>query len=362
MKLMFVISKMQYGGAERVMANLINSFSENNHQIVLVSAYEYKSVYYLKDNIKLYYSKNHEKGNNRIMRALGFVSDLRRYIRIEKPEAVISFLTDINIMVIPACRLENIPVIVSERNDPMNNPTSRIKRIGRKIIYPFSNGFVFQTKEVSDFFSKKIKKKSTVIANPILTDQLPMKYCGKRKHKFVSVGRLEKQKNHELLIKAFAMLVKKYPEAELHIYGQGSLKKSLEMLIKSLEVSGNVYLDGSKNNILQIINDAYAFVLSSDFEGMPNALMEAMACGLACISTDCPCGGSRMLIKHRVNGILVKTGDVMMLYESMIELLEDEDMCRELGNEALKVRTAYDVSYINTLWLNYIQKIINGAD
>lgn len=360
MKMMFVISKMQFGGAERVMANLTNYFAENGHEITLVSAYDYQSVYPLNKNIKTVFSPRHQSGKNQVSRMLGFIHDLCHIIDENRPDVVVSFLTDINIMVIPACKIRHVPVIVSERNDPKRNPTNKIKRFLRKLLYRFSDGYVFQTEEAKSYFSKNIQGKSAVIPNPLLSKKIPQKYGGKMELQFVSVGRLEPQKNQKLLIDAFAKVVEKHPDAMLHIYGEGGLRDDLTRQIQDLGLQQYVILEGTSSDVLTDIHKAYAFILTSDFEGMPNSLLEAMACGLACIATDCSCGGCKMLIHHMDNGMLVPVGRQDKLVEAIEFLIENGQARESMAINALRVRDDYSGEKINALWMEYIKHVVKG--
>lgn len=354
---MIVINKMDFGGAQRVVANIANYLNRNSKKVDIVSISSEPSVYPLDKGVSQLTLKKHEIGKSQFSRAVGSIKELRKLVLERKPDIVVSFLTDINILVIPALYKLDIPLIVSERNDPKRNPTNKIKRLARKILYRFSDGYIFQTEEAKSFFSREIQRKSTVLPNPLLVDNIPQKFNGKRKKQFVSVGRLEPQKNHKLLIDAFKKVVQNYKEFTLTIYGDGSLRKNLIEYVNKLGLQNHVFLPGEVSNITSKIINSYSFVLSSDYEGMPNALMEAMACGLPCISTDCPCGGPRFLIQHKKNGLLVPVASIDSLADAMIYLIEYPDIAESIGEEARNILYTLEPNKVFDNWYQYFIEV-----
>ena len=193
----------------------------------------------------------------------------------------------------PALKGSKAKIIVSERNDPRNFQGKTITKLVSRYLMSKADGFVFQTNDACDFY-KKYKDRSVVIPNPVadvpvILERLPNE---QRDKVIVTAGRLVPQKNHEMLIKAFGKIAYRFPEYKLIIYGEGELKEKLQLLSRDLSMGDRVVFPGSVNDLHEKIKNAELFVLSSDFEGMPNALMEAMAMGITCISTDY-CGGPR---------------------------------------------------------------------
>lgn len=176
-------------------------------------------------------------------------------------------------------------------------------------------------KLVREFHRQRSRK---IIPNAINKEFITAEYSGPRNKQIVSSGRLTEQKNHALLIKAFAGITAKYPAYKLVIYGDGPLRKDLELLASNLGIADKVSFPGYTTEIRKKIERSSLFVLSSDFEGMPNALMEAMALGVPCISTDCKGGGARFLIKNGTNGLLTPIGDVEALQTAMEKILSDQ--------------------------------------
>lgn len=197
----------------------------------------------------------------------------------------------------------HIPLIYSERNDPNRVNQRKVDKIYRKIVEHRADEFVFQTTGAQKCYPKKVQKRSVVILNPLDVTGFPTHDFTVEKKEIVTVGRLEPQKNQKLLINAFSELAKDFPDYTLIIYGEGSLRNELENYIISKGLQSKVVLPGVKNNIQEYIKDASLFVLSSDYEGIPNALIEAMAIGLPCVSTDCSPGGARELIADEAGRI-----------------------------------------------------------
>ena len=163
------------------------------------------------------------------------------------------------------------------------------------------------------------------------------------------------QKNQKLLINAFSELAKKIPDYTLVIYGEGSLRKELEKFIESKGLKDRIFLPGAKNNIQEYIKDASLFVLSSDYEGIPNALIEAMAIGLPCVSTDCSPGGARELITNGENGVIVECRNSNELATAMARLLTDRESAKKMGTNAKKIYTRVDKNLVCNRWLDLIR-------
>lgn len=356
MKILFCLGSMGNGGAERVVSNLSNYFIENNDVSIVVTKNE-KPYYELNSKINYYMLDENSKSSNFLIRTIKRVSLLRKILKKIKPDIIISLLPEPTYRLMIAKSFLKIKTIISVRNDPNVEYNSFIKKLLVKFLYTKADGFVFQTIDAQNWFSNKIQRKSVVIPNPINSSFICDPYEGIREKSIVNVGRLMEQKNQRLLIESFYEVSKKHDDYILKIYGDGPLKEDLQELINRYKMNDKIILKGKSNNIKDEIYKAGIFVLSSDYEGMPNALMEAMALGIPSISTDCPIGGPKFLINNKENGLLVKVNDKREMIEAINFLIENNDESIRLGKNANRICDELNPSKINNKWEEYINYI-----
>ena len=214
--------------------------------------------------------------------------------------------------------------VVSIRNDPNREYGENIiKKFMTNCVFLLADGCVFQTEDASKYFFNRTRRKSTIIINPVNESFFNTPPSEKRKN-IITVGRLVPQKNHKLLIHAFALISKKIPDEKLIIFGEGPLKSELKKYASDMGIEKRVVFPGSISNVNVELSKAKVFVLSSDYEGLPNALMEAMACGTAVVSTDCPCGGPKYLLKQSNAGILVSCNNADEMAEAISIMMNKE--------------------------------------
>lgn len=353
-KIMFYINAIHNGGAERVMVNLSKYFSLNNYDTVLVTSFRDTWEYSLSADVKRITLEEEEIKQSRIKRNISRIKKLRQVCKDEKPDILISFMEEPNFRAIIATRGLSIKTLVSVRNDPYKEYAGKVGKIVGKIILPMADGCVFQTSEAKEWFPKKLQNKSKIIYNAVKEEfyQIDRK---PNRGEIVTCGRLEEQKNHANLINAFSEIIKDYPYTSLKIYGEGSLKKELQKQIDSLGLEKKAFLMGQTNDVANVLQTADLFVLSSNYEGMPNALMEAMAAGVSCISTDCPCGGPRELLKEIEDKALVPVDDVSALAEKI------KDYMGTVGEQNFKMKMIaekFKPDIINEQWKKYVDELI----
>lgn len=360
MKVLLVIGGLSFGGAERVISNLANSLSNNGDDVTLVGMFTKEAAYKLNNNIHFINGVNGKSSLDSILK-------LRKIIKMTEPDVLLSFLTHINIATIIANFALKIPIVISERNDPSRSPSQISRKIMRSIFYPFASGIVFQTKEAQEYFSKKIQKKSVVIPNSLnlenlvfgndreeIADEVSCEL--KNEIKIISVGRLVPQKRHNKVIEVFSEILNENQQKnyKLEIWGEGPERKNIENLIEELNIKENVLLMGESEKIHHEMRKASIFVMYSEFEGMPNSLIEAMALGLPVISSNCRSGGPNFLIDNNINGILTPLNDAKQLKKSIKMLLENEAMRSALGSNAKQVKEKLDPVVINKQWRDYL--------
>ena len=287
---------------------------------------------------------------------------LLQYIEDKKPDIIISLLPEPTFRLMSLRNKIKIPIIISVRNDPKVEYSSKLYYILMRILYREADGFIFQTNDAKSYFSKDIQEKGIIIPNPINENFLNIDNEPriKKENTIINVGRLAEQKNQKMLINAFKKLDEKYKDYRLKIFGEGNLRETLNNQINELGLNNRVLLEGETNHIKEELKKAKLFVLTSNYEGMPNALMEAMAVGLPVISTDCPCGGPKYLIQNNENGILIKTEDENELVDKMTTLLEQEDLAKKLGENAKNIVTKLNPKKIYSDWEKFILQILNN--
>lgn len=353
MKFLFVASSMNFGGAERVMSILSNAWCDKGCEVkILLTATSAHSSYILNNKVELLSCHDEKKGG---IPHFTIVKAIRSLCKAWKPDAIISFYNDVAALAAVAITGLHIPLIYSERNDPNRVNQRKIDKIYRKIVENKADKFVFQTTGAQKCYPKNVQEKSVVIINPLDTTSFPVHDFFHEKKEIVAVGRLEAQKNQKLLIDAFSLIADEFPDYRVVLYGEGSLREELESHIKELNLQKKVLLPGAKDGIQEYIRDAALFVLSSDYEGIPNALIEAMAIGLPCISTDCSPGGARELIQNEVNGIIVPCNALEELKNQMRRVLNNRELAQRIGSNALNVRARTDKSSIAEEWLRILR-------
>lgn len=350
MKIVFSMAYMRGGGAERVVSELANYFADSGHDVSIILTKRSGCVYSMREQIKLIDLSESNKGFFSRVRAV------RRCLKDHHFDVVISFLINSNLETILASSMLKVPVIISERNNPYTDPKDRVYRFLRKVIYPFADGYVFQTPDARAFFSKRIQKKSTVIMNPI-NPELPEAYTGQREKRVVNVGRLFPQKNQKMFIDAFCAFYRTHPEYIAEIYGDGPMEQELTEYIRDKGMEEKILLRGFFADLMPEITSAGMFVMSSDYEGMSNALIEAVGMGIPCISTDHPIGGARMTVENGVSGFLVPVRDAHTMAEKMSELADNEALAKSLSRQGILLREKLSLNVIAGQWLDYIDAV-----
>lgn len=340
------------GGAERVIVQLANYFVAQNIKTTIITMDIY-DVFFEVDKRVTIHKIAQENKSSKLRDKIYRYGLLRKKIQEIRPTIVLSLPEDVGIYVILALLGTKIPVIVSERNNPWVMPDVKITRFLRRIAYPFAKGIVFQTEMAKSFFSTGIQKKGIVINNPVDLERIPEKYEGERRKVIVSVGRLASQKNFRLLINAFNEFSENFDDYSLVIYGEGDLRSELEQQIAILGLENKVSLPGATTDVLDRIKDCAMFILSSNYEGMPNVLIEAMCMGMPVISTDCPSGGPRELIKDNFNGCLVPVGNKDKILNAMGKLT-DNNFSKKISNNAYKLRAVLSDKKVFEKWESFL--------
>lgn len=359
MKIYFYINIIGGGGAERVIANLSTQFSQHGHEVGLITSFPIAHEYSIGKEVKRFNLETAERcGENRIKKNIRRVHRLKKILKRDKPDVLVSFMAEPNFRAILATKGLPVKAIISIRSDPNKEYAGYIgKFIGKKIL-PQADGCVFQTKDAKSWFPQKLQQKSCIIFNAVNYEFYQVNRTP-QKGRIVTFGRLNNAKNHKQLIAAFEKIAYEYPTTSLWIYGEGNLKQKLNEQIENMNLSERVTLKGRTRDVALALAEADIFVLSSIYEGMPNALMEAMAAGVPVISTNCPCGGPKMLIDSMKNGILVPVNDCQAIVTALKKLLDNRQLLVAFGQQAKEKAIEFDPEQIYQEWENYISTVVN---
>lgn len=358
---MFYINSIDKGGAERVITNLANYFSKDNDVLLVVT--NKSKVNYVIDKKVNFISLKSNKFINKISKiSLTKYLSLRKVIKNEKPDIVISFLPESGFRIAALKKyskyMKNIPLIISIRNNPYVEYKGKIINRLMRFLYKNIDGLVVQTPDCLEYFKDILSCDKIVIANPLSDRFLNKKMPNKRRKEIVTVNSLTTKKNPFLVIKAFEDFVKENSDYHLIMYGDGPLRNDLQNYINENKLTDKITIAGNVDDVENKIIDSSIYVLPSNYEGMPNSLMEAMALGIPSIATDSPIGGCKMLINNNINGILIEVDNKDELVMAMKKITNDDKFANKLSNEARKIINEYDPKIINKKWEDYIYKHI----
>ena len=360
----FYIGSLHKGGAERVFVNLADFFRSEGYQVTMVTQYQYpaREESVLPPGIKRVLSDLNEAelSNSRLVNFYRRVRKLHRIWKTEQPDLVLSCVGKNNFMAIVTTMFTKTRPVVSVVGEAREEYPNRRMYVLANLLFPHAAGIVLQTERSRYFFNKKIQRRAVILPNSLNPDFMKPRYEGERDKRIVAVGRLDANKNHEMMIRAFAALSNKYPDYTLTIYGEGELHKFLEDLASQLDISERVFLPGIIPDVAKQIEHAALFLLTSYSEGVSNALIEALASGLPVISTDVPSGGTVELITDGINGLIIPTGDRQALEKAMDKLLGDPQYAERLGSEAVKIQKRLAPERVNRLWQRYFESILGN--
>lgn len=360
MNIVFVTQSIGFGGAAKMLTFVANELSNRGHRVSIInlSITATGVSQPVNEEITIYDVDSNRHG----LKKLKCVNDIVEIAKKVNADVLIGFTIFPNAFVSLAAMRLGIPSIISERGDPYKLD------IENKVIRLFlwlvnrSRGGVFQTEGAKEFYGKGLQKRGVVIPNPVILkeDMIPADYESCEKS-IAYVARFEvKQKRQDVMLRAFALVHEKFPEYRLDFYGDGPDEPAMKKLTEELGLTNCVVFHGLSRTVHKELARSELFVLSSDYEGIPNALIEAMSVGLPCVSTDCSPGGARMLITHEENGLLVKCGDPEALAEGICRFLSDRDLAIRCAKNAVSVKERFLPEKIVNAWEDYCVDIAKG--
>ncbi len=363
MNILLVVFSLSFvGGAERVLTIMANYWVEKNWKVT-IATFDHgdeQPFYNLSPQVK------HEPLNLASMSSNPLKSMINNYKRMKilkqyftkkKPDLIISFVAKRNILTLLSARNTGIPVIVSERKNPALSSDGFVSRYLKKWLYPKASGVVCQTKEMLDYFLPDLMKNGVVIPNPVLKadeKKISTEISLPEGNLLFAVGSMNSkekinQKGFDLLIPVFRNLAQNFSDWKLVILGEGSELLTLKQLVEELHIEKKVYFPGNVKNIHSVLKNGDLFVLSSRYEGFPNALCEAMACGLPAVSFDCSTGPGE-IIRDGIDGWLVNSEDVEGLEIALSKMMGNNALRKEMGEKAREIVDRYSLEKVMAQW------------
>ena len=348
MKICFVTSTLISGGSERVMSLLANRFVEDGYDVEIINLNQHVVFYHIDSRVSLLFAED-EVGRSPVKK----LKWLRKYVKQTRPDVVVPFMEAVYCFTLCALVGVDVPVVSSERIDPRKSPF--LRNILRRVFLPLTDWLVVQTQDIKDFYPRFIQKKTSIIYNPVSEKVFNLPDVEKT-DMLISVGKLDDQKNHSLLINAFAKVAQDFPSWKLVIYGEGPLRDSLELIVDSLQLQGRVLLPGRSEHVIEEMNKSKIFVFSSNYEGMSNAILEAVCVGLPVVTTNV--SGAKELVQD--GGYVVPIKSEEHLVQSMRSLMKDSALRKEMG-EKNKIRAFdYKIDRIYREWVEVISNIVKN--
>ncbi len=395
-RVLMVMPVLKGGGAERVASILTNEFYNNGYECeFLLTSTEKNEVisrdlhkdipvlilhdYFRKSFFDYFYKilrvvssilckpfERMKKYTPTLFAYISFVANyhkeiktLGRVLKDREDATVIAFLQPAIPIALLAGRRTKNRIIISERGDPKRLMKHRYGYNFIKKYYERADKIVFQTEDAKNTYPQNISVKGTVIFNPV-KDNLPERYVGKRSKNITTFCRISYQKNLPVLVKAFADVHKEHPDYRLRIIGNTQNEDDEKALRETKQIIAEFnlgdYIDFEPFSLdvhSEIIKDA-VYVNSSDYEGMSNAMLEAMAIGMPVVCTDCPIGGASSVINDGENGLLTDVGDSQGLAEAIKKVITDNELSQKLSDNAVKIKYELSLSNVARKWMELL--------
>jgi glycosyltransferase involved in cell wall biosynthesis len=365
MQIVFVIYSLQAGGAERVLSIMANHWSGKSHKIKVITLDDgSKPSFYDIDpriqQISLDVAGASKNGFAGILNNFRRIYKLRTAIRKTQAETIISFMTETNVLTLIASYGLRIPVVVTEHTDPWTGPVADVWSKLRLWLYPRANRVVVLNERAREFFDKSPDITTMVMPNPVVIedDKEPGNLNNEAisDHLIVAMGRLSQEKRFDLLIRAYSKVATEHKDWNLIILGEGPEREALETLREELGLADRIMLPGTVKHPHVLLKRSDMFVSSSELEGFPMALCEAMACGLPVITTEYH-SAAHDIVKDGHNGIIVPAGDEQVLAETMIQLIEDPGERTRLADNSPEVGIRFSVDAVMERWEQLLKEV-----
>ena len=359
----FHLNCLCQGGAERVVSNLANQFAAEGYTVYIATEWYDENEFALDPRVRRIHVglKESDEKKNRIAKFFLRIRYLKQFLAEYCPDVLVAFAQRANYRALMAGGNGRIPVVISIRTDPVGHYDSFSDKMQIRTLFPKAAGCVFQTQRQKAFFKPYLQDNSTIILNPVNPKYVGIPAPAVREKSVVHHARLVDFKNQPMLCRAFVKVHEKHPDYVLKIYGPDSFdgtKEILDRIIRENHAENWILLMGGSDSLEKELTKGAVYAFSSDWEGLPNSLMEAMALGMPCVATDCPCGGPAEIIEDGRNGLLVPIKDPDALADGICRLIEDRELAERLGAEARKIEERCSAEVIFRQWRDYLEHVI----
>ncbi len=359
----FHLNCLVQGGAERVVSNLANQFAKEGIKVYVATEWYDKDEFELDERVTRVHVglKEEDEKKNRITKFFLRIKYLKEFVKEYHPDVLVAFAQRANYRALMAAGKSDVPVVISIRTDPVGHYDAFSDKVQIKWLFPRASGCVFQTTGQREFFKPYLQDNSEIILNPVNPKYFEAPQYPQREKSVVHHARLVDFKNQPLLCNAFIEVHKKHPDYVLKIYGPDSndgTKEILDKIIADNHAEDYILLMGGSDELEKEIPKGGIYAFTSDWEGLPNSLLEAMAMGMPIVATDCPCGGPRTVMTDGENGLLVPIKDKDALVEGMLKLIENPDLAKRLGKNAARIKEKTNAEAIFVQWRDYLDKVI----
>lgn len=362
-RIAFHLNCLARGGAERVVSNLANQFAAEGYEVYIATEWQEEEEYSIDPAVHRVHVglRDEEANKSRITKFLLRIKYLKQFIKEYKPDVLIAFAQRANYRALMAAGNSDLPVVISIRTDPVGHYDSFSDKVQIKWLFPKVSGCVFQTNDQKEFFKPYLQDNSRIILNPINPKYIGVPKPSTREKAVVHHARLVDFKNQPMLLRAFLKVHEKHPDYILKIYGDDShdgTKEILDKIIADNHAEDYILLMGGSDSLEKELPKGSVYAFSSDWEGLPNSLLEAMALGMPIVATDCPCGGPRTVMTNEVDGLLIPVKDEDALANGINRLIEDRELAERLGDNARKIADRAGSEAVFRQWRDFLNQVI----
>lgn len=363
-RIAFHINDLKRGGAQRVITNLANKFVAEGYEVFIATECQEEDEYPIDDRIKRIHVglRDKDKKKGRITKILLRIKYLKDFVKKYDPDVLIAFTRKSNYRALMAAGNMKVPVVISVRTDPTGHYDSLSDKLQIRWLFPKAAGCVFQTKGQREFFKPYLQDNSRIILNPINPKYIGVEAPAQREKSVVHHARIVDFKNQPMLLRAFIRVHEKHPDYVLKLYGDDSHDGTWEILEKIIadnNAGDYIFLMGGSDSLEKELPKGSVYAFTSDWEGLPNSLLEAMALGLPIVATDCPCGGPATVMTHEVDGLLIPIKNEDALVDGLNRLIENRELAECFGNNARNIAKLASEDAVFRQWKNYLEEILS---